>query len=170
MKKLTCIVINILLIGFIIFLLDLYCFSSHICFDWTKADGSNVFVNYFKYYRIAHESGFNFRKLEAERLFLSNRYSLPSEAPELNTFRPIENSDKDKSIVLYGCSYGYGMNLGNNETFSCHLGKYFPNYRIYNRALSGLSTTHILFQLKNHHSVKFENPKYFIYVFGYAGS
>jgi hypothetical protein len=88
-------------------------------------------------------------------------------------FRKLENPpeyDKNKSsILLYGCSYTYGVILKDNETFSYHLQK-ITKRLVYNRALQGYGIQHMLYLLENtiglfkQHSDYIE-PEIIIYTF-----
>ena len=63
-------------------------------------------------------------------------------------YRPIENENSKPEIVLFGCSFTYGDLLNDNETFSYQLAKE-TGYKVINRAKSGWSVQHMLFQLEN---------------------
>lgn len=80
-------------------------------------------------------------------------------------YRPIENPKVLKSVLIFGCSYAYGHSLFQNETFSHQLGK-ITGYRIYNRAISGCSAQHMLYQAENEDFYNLmPKPKYVIFVF-----
>ncbi len=86
-------------------------------------------------------------------------------------YRPIENkTSKELPIILFGCSYTYGTNLKDNETFSYQLAR-LTNRPVYNRAYGGWGVQHMLYQLTSSEELynmvqKFSKPpEYVIYTF-----
>ena len=81
-------------------------------------------------------------------------------------FRPVENIEsKKKPIIIFGCSFAYGRELKDNQTFSYKLGEYTKR-PIYNRAKSGWGVQHMYYQLTNEDFYKIvPKPEYIIYVY-----
>ena len=76
----------------------------------------------------------------------------------------LEYSDK-KPIVVFGCSFAYGYQLDKNQTFSHKLSA-LAHRTVYNRAFTGWSIQHMLYQTKL--PVLYKNinePEYVIYIF-----
>lgn len=51
-------------------------------------------------------------------------------------------------IHFFGCSFTYGYGVNDEETFAAITQKEWPNYRVYNHAVSGYGTVHSLLQLQ----------------------
>lgn len=81
-------------------------------------------------------------------------------------FRPVENEKSKKApIVLFGCSFTYGAELENNQTFSYKLAQK-TGRPVYNRGLNGLGVQHMLFQLQDKSFYEIiPKPEYVVYVF-----
>ena len=81
-------------------------------------------------------------------------------------FRPTENINSKKgAIVIFGCSFAYGMYLNADETFSYRLGK-MTLRPIYNRAMHGWAPKQMIYQLQNEKFYTIvPKPEYVIYVF-----
>ena len=70
-----------------------------------------------------------------------------------------------KPIILYGCSFVYGYQLDNNETFSKKLSEQSKR-PIHNYAISSSGIQNILFLMeRKNHFQEFEEPEYIIYTF-----
>lgn len=89
---------------------------------------------------------------------------------EIINFRPIligNNSDiktRNSPIVLFGCSYTYGWNLDNNQTFSYKLYKE-TGRTVFNFGLVGTGVQQTLFMLQNNILKCIPQPEYIIYTF-----
>ena len=97
---------------------------------------------------------------------LYNIYIL-GEMPEGKDFyRPVANkASSKKPILLFGCSFVYGIVIPEDRIFSEVLAKY-TDRPVYNRAYPGLSTNLMLYQLQNEDFYKIiPEPEYVIYVF-----
>lgn len=72
---------------------------------------------------------------------------------------------KKSPILLFGCSFAYGDGLDNKDTFSYKL-SHFTKHPVYNRAMQGWGTQHMLYQLKrNDFYNEIKTPEYVIYTF-----
>lgn len=82
------------------------------------------------------------------------------------TYRKVENvNSKSDSIVLFGFSSVYGLNLKPNETVSYNLAKYTKR-PIYNRAKPESSLNHMYYQLSSEDFYKIvKKPDYIIYFY-----
>lgn len=80
--------------------------------------------------------------------------------------RPTENTKSElPPIILFGCSFAYGDNLNEKQTFSNKLSK-ITNSPIYNLSLGGWSVANMLYQIENEQILKqIKEPMYVIYVF-----
>lgn len=83
-----------------------------------------------------------------------------------NKFRKQVNVESNKKpIIIFGCSFAYGENLKENQTFSYKIAMKTKR-PVYNRAMSSWSVQHMLFQLQNEIIFKNnEKPEFIIYVF-----
>ena len=86
--------------------------------------------------------------------------------PENGWGRPVEGLEYNKRpIVIFGCSYAYGYSLNNEQTFSYKLSK-LAKVPVYNRAWTGWSVQHMLYQTKLDEIYKqIPEPEYVIYVY-----
>ena len=95
--------------------------------------------------------------------------TLNNDEPMIN-FRPIligNSSDiitKKLPIVLFGCSYTYGWNLDNNQTFSYKLYKK-TGRTVFNFGIVGAGVQQTLFMLQNNILKCIPQPEYVIYTF-----
>lgn len=83
-------------------------------------------------------------------------------------FRKIAGSQflNRKPVVIFGCSFAYGVGLDEEQTFSYKLSEYLSR-KVYNRANSGWGPQDMLYQLSRddfYNTVK-EEPAAVIYVF-----
>lgn len=187
MKKISFIlIINIILIVFLFLIFDFFIYSYNIInFKNTLHDLSNrKYSEKFKIYKeilfnqnnfkhYIHDLSYNGYKENIEnykKTILNGQY-LSENNPDSHilenwkNYRPIENIQSDKNILIFGCSFAYGMFLKDNETFSHFLGK-LTEYNIYNRSHNGRSAQHMLYQLENKDLIKsLPKPDYVIYVF-----
>ena len=69
-----------------------------------------------------------------------------------------------KPIVIFGCSYAYGLGLDNEQTFSYKL-SHLTNRPVYSRAVAGWGFQHMLNQVRqDKFYVDVPEPEYAIYV------
>ncbi len=162
-KKLKIIVVNLLLFLFLFHVADFWATQHEKWYNWIYADTTNSQIfTYLKHYSEMHNYSFKYDKKETLKQLLSDNYN---STVSDNKFRPIENINADKSILVFGCSFAYGDGLENDETFSYNLGKELPEYRIYNRARGGWTTSQMLYQLENKDFSDIPNVKDVIYIF-----
>ena len=84
-----------------------------------------------------------------------------------NLIRPIENKNSELNpILIFGCSYAYGQNIKEDETFSHHIAKYVKN-PVYNFASGGWSIANTLYQTQKEPMLQQlkKEPVYVIYVY-----
>ena len=75
------------------------------------------------------------------------------------------NSYNSRPIVIFGCSYAYGYNLEQTQTFSYKLAK-LTKRPVYNQAYTGWGIQHMLYQSKLPDLYnKIKTPEYVIYIF-----
>ena len=86
--------------------------------------------------------------------------------PENNWGRPVVGLEYNKKpIVIFGCSFAYGFSLNNEQTFSYKLSK-LAKVPVYNRAWTGWSVQHMLYQTKLDEIYKqIPEPEYVIYLY-----
>lgn len=88
----------------------------------------------------------------------------------INHFRPVENEKSSENpIVIFGCSYAYGDNIGENKTFSHNLAKYTKS-PVYNFAMGGFGVQHLFYllnkkEMQNRYFNVIKEPKYVFYVY-----
>lgn len=165
MKKYKIILVNILIVLIVITVADFYAYSTNMCYEGMRKNESNMFKSYIRWFRSSHKYKIFFNKKVIDDIFLSNNYAKENDASKWNLFRPIENKEQNQSILLFGCSFAYGFRLENNQTFSYKLAKFVPNYAIFNRALTGSTTSQMLYQLQNYDFKEAKNVKAVVYVF-----
>ena len=69
-----------------------------------------------------------------------------------------------RPIVIFGCSFAYGLHLKYKETLSYKISEKMK-MPVFNRAIDGAGVQHMLWQLKNEKFLDtIKNPKYIIYV------
>ena len=106
--------------------------------------------------------------VEIEQNKISNLFRLQYKNPfsiNQENFRSptIINSNKC-SIILFGCSFAYGMYLSDKSTMQYLMSKYTQR-SIYNYALVGASPRETLYLLRNLNFDNIENPEYIIYTY-----
>ena len=86
--------------------------------------------------------------------------------PQFNYGRKPEGLQYSKKpIVIFGCSFAYGYNLQNEETFSYKL-SHLAKVPVYNRACSGWSIQHMLHQTRQDSFYDLiPEPQYAIYLY-----
>lgn len=72
---------------------------------------------------------------------------------------------KNKPIMLFGCSFAYGMWLNDNQTFAYKLSE-LTKRPVYNRAYTGWGIQQMLYQLnRKDFYTEVKEPEYIIYIF-----
>ena len=131
-------VYNLLLFTFFLFLLEFFVF----------------FIQFYKDEMFFHRQYSDYLT-DFKQQFI-NKYSIPNYDNlyfSIDEFRKPAiqhsvNDDKNKSVLLLGCSFTYGENLEDNETFSYILSQY-TGRNVYNLGLIGGSLREMLYILKN---------------------
>ncbi len=164
-KKLKIIFINLLLFILLFHIVDFY--ASIVCTsNWLyKVYKESKIIVYLRYYNLIHNYKLQYDKVYSDNFITCDKYSKSGDRPSWALFRPIENISVNKSIIIFGCSYAYGSDLANNDTFSYNLGMHLQSYKIYNRARNGWTTSHMLYQLENKDFSDVPNVKYVIYTY-----
>ncbi len=166
MKKIKILIINLLLFIILFHVADFWALLSSDVYDWSYNDSKVKIFRYIVKYRVHHKYSLNLNEIKLKKNLLNDVYVTQNDNSVLGKFyRPIENVNANKSILIFGCSFAYGEGLYNNETFSYNLGKLLPEYRIYNRAKGAWTTSHMLYQLENKDFSYLPNVKYVIYLF-----
>ena len=166
MKKIKILLLNLILFVILFHIADFYASQKAWHCDWIYKSCKNKIISYLKFYKKLHHYSFIYNKKWAAKQFLSNIYQESNKDNNISkSFRPVENKNADKSLIIFGCSYAYGLDFDKDETFSYRLGKLLPTYKIYNRAQSGWTTSHMLYQLENNDFSDITNVKYVIYTF-----
>lgn len=151
LKYLKLIVLNILL------LLIAVCLLEFILYNTTKQDLEKELSIKVE---MCKKSNINFKS----KISYSLRSPLYNYIIEKNFMRkPVGLNYKKGAIVLFGCSYTYGDGLEDTQTFSYKLSNYTKR-PVYNRAMLGWGTQHILYQLRRsdfYNEIK--PPEYVIY-------
>ncbi len=166
--KITGIVLgSVLLLLMVLYeLANFYCAMYSDQFSWFNSGVKNKVSFYLENRSCLFNNSLKFDKEKAAKDLLSDEYAEQNENVEdySGKFRPIENENADKSILIFGGSYAYGQNLASNTTFSHKLGKLLPNYMIVNRAKCLWTTSHMLYQIENKKFASL-NVKYVVYIF-----
>ncbi len=100
------------------------------------------------------------------RMLTYEKVIYPSYEERKARFRPVSigvNSNKP-SIAIFGCSFTWGSNLSDNETFSAVLSDY-TGRTVYNRGLYATGIPFLYYQLNDKNITnEIINPEYIIYV------
>ena len=81
--------------------------------------------------------------------------------------QPVGIKYKKKPIAVFGCSYAYGYNLEDNQTFAYKLSQKTKR-PVHNRAYTGYGIQHMLYQAeKKELYEQISEPEYVIYVYIY---
>ena len=84
---------------------------------------------------------------------------------KFNMRKPFGTQYKKEPIAVFGCSYAYGYKLKDEQSFGYKLSEYTKR-PVYNRAYSGLSIQHMLYQLEREDFYKeVPQPEYVIFVY-----
>lgn len=129
MKIIKYITINLLLVFFTIFLIELFLFTK----DYLSIEYEYKF-NWNNYFSEMHQ-----RYTNINRIIFKNSFRKP--------IIPQENSSSGLPIILLGCSFAYGEGLNEDENFSGVLSK-FTKRAIYNLARGGHSQKTSLYILR----------------------
>lgn len=81
--------------------------------------------------------------------------------------KPVGLNYKKKPIILFGCSFTYGMGLKDNQTLSYKLSE-LTKRPVYNRGYMGWGIQHMLYQVNRkdfYTDINIKEPEYIIYVF-----
>ena len=152
MKKVAiCVILNVIILGFLALTTDFMCYKIQVKQDYS---GWAIYTKFSDAYTFSPIKNF------------INKYNEFYENKKTNNwFRPDEiKKNKKKEIVLFGCSFTYGVGLKENETFSRKLSKY-TNRSVYNRGIPGCGTNHMLYMVEKGLSSNIKNPEYFIYIY-----
>lgn len=100
--------------------------------------------------------------------FYFNKYKSWDKIYEKTPFRPIEGVEysEKKPIIIFGCSFAYGSDLEDNQTFSYKLSNHLKQ-KVYNRAYLAWSVQNMLYQAKraDFYDIVQEEPDKVIYVY-----
>ncbi len=98
--------------------------------------------------------------------FIHKKFNVNYEIKQKKLFRPPHNiNSKQKSVIIFGCSFAYGLHLKPNQTFDYKLSKMVTR-PVYNRSMFGWGVQHMLYQFKNEHFYQeVKPPEYVIYVY-----
>ena len=85
--------------------------------------------------------------------------------PEIpHTRKPEGTNYKKKPVVVFGCSFAYGFDLENEQTFSYKL-SHLTKRPVYNRAVSGWGIQHMLNQVRQSDFYKdVPEPEYAVFI------
>ncbi len=113
-----------------------------------------------------HKDSFSLRKGHVGSIKEDRYFAISSFSMKGLSFRPVcAKHLKKRPIILFGCSYTYGVFLENNQTFSYKLSNY-TNRTVYNRGVAGTGLPFMYYQLKET-DIKKDIPdtEYIIYTF-----
>lgn len=154
MKKSITILISCTIFLLIFIIMDI------IFFYYIVFQEQNVYISQQKYINPKE-------KIFVPKYFIKlNKFKDEYESIIKNHLRPIQNQNsKEEPILIFGCSYAYGYVFDNSETISYIMSKY-SDRPIINRAISGWSIQHMLYQLRNdkQYFYSLKPPKYIFYV------
>lgn len=154
-------VVSIVIINFFIFLTLLICLDA-VIFYKNQAANYTSFTQFFEHYTDFYKEVL--RPKSQEELY--NQYILGEMKNGEDFYRPVANiNSKEKPIILFGCSFVYGILIPDDAIFSEVLAKY-TNRPVYNRARDGFGPSLMLYQLQNENFYKLiPEPEYIIYTF-----
>jgi len=151
MKRITKIIlVNITAVLAICLSAEFYCFK--------KADDKYPFlVSASKIHSMAID--------EAYDLLTAQDYALENSIDDFKFRRPVGINYKKKPIIVFGCSFAWGVRLNEHQTFYYKLSE-LTKRPVYNRAVSGWSVQHMLYQLKRKDFYEaVPAPEYIVYVY-----
>ncbi len=159
MKKISKIfLINIILITIAYFTADLICFAK-IVYNQKRTYVFNTPKLFIWYYLNTYKRFF-YTKKEYDKLFIEGDkyYYFQFRTPE-NTDSPL------KPILLMGCSFAYGSELEQNQSFMHKLAE-ITRRPIYNRAIAARGANEMLYQAQSEEFYSIvPEPEWLIYVF-----
>lgn len=148
-KIIKIILINITVIIFLLLILEIisFCYTQYLQFD--NLQKNNIPLENFNI-------KYKFKMIPYKEYYDSEIHS---------SFRkPIGTEYNKKPILIFGCSYAYGLDLKDNETFSYKLSKYTKR-PVYNRGICGGSIQHSILQAQDDTFYKeIKEPEYIIFV------
>ena len=151
-------IFKIFFINILIFVLILVCFE----FVLYKIDKDKE--PFFQLVKNLNSVKFNsnYDEIKKAKFFEQEKYGIP-----FKNFRsPVIYKEKsNKPVIVFGCSFAFGLGLKLNQTFHYKLSKLMKR-SVYNRALCAWGTQHMLYQLKqNDFYNEFPEPEYIIYLY-----
>lgn len=150
-KILLFLILNFLIFGFIFLLFEfgVYVFES----------------NRYSHLPYSQENKFRFLPYSLKIDSFDSFYNALKTDPNYSFRKPIGLEYKKKPVILFGCSYAWGVGLNLNQTFGSKLSK-LSNRPVYNRSFIAWSVQHMLYQLRKEPDLdKIKNPEFIIYTF-----
>lgn len=119
-------------------------------------------------------------RLNRQHYCFLTKYNLPPYSVNISTFDKYYNENKmsifrkpmglnynKRPVILFGCSYTYGTNLKENQTFSYKL-SHQSHRPVFNRGIGGWGVQHMLYQLQNDNELdKISDPEIIVFTFFY---
>jgi hypothetical protein len=99
------------------------------------------------------------------KLSLNNQWCYTQTSIKLR--KPLKKTNKDKIILIIGCSMVFGDYLEDNETISSQLQKHLPNYEVINLGIRAGSTQQQLELILSGHLDLFKNKEVILIYGGY---
>ena len=131
-------------------------------YDYQKQHSKQILKNYpFQSYTANYKSGFYNPSFQFFEKFFSNKdlkwYFRPFCTDKNNTKAP---------VIIFGCSYAYGWQLENNQTFHYKLSE-LTDRNVYNFSLSGCGIQHMFFFLENNIDglISGQKPEYAVFIY-----
>ncbi len=135
----------------------------------------NIFIfflidfSFYYVYLLKNERKYNFNeyikryKQDFKIILFDEVYRKKSETNYFRDFITNENTGKNP-ILIFGCSFGYGYLLNDEQSFSYKLSKY-TGRSVYNRSISSLGIQYFPYIMEHYNLEKeIKNPEYIIYV------
>ena len=143
------ILINIILITVVFIVAEIFCYLFSVYELYKNMKQNNIPLETINY-------RYNF-KMQSYDEYFQNSIK--------NSFRsPVGLNYTKKPILIFGCSYAYGLDLQEEETFSYKLSKYAKR-PVYNRGICGGSIQHSILQAQEDSFYnEIEEPEYAIFV------
>ncbi len=134
-------------------------------FIYSVCNYNNLVNRYSQEYKTPKERQFFYENHKPKFKYFSKISHFKYLLKNMN-FLTYIGTKKDKSILLFGCSFAYGAFLKDNETFAYKLSEK-SNRTVYNRALCAFGLGQMLYQATDenlYNSIK-DKPEYAIYVY-----
>ncbi len=148
-KILSCILVNVFFLFLIIVFFEIFTY------------GIDYFRFNLQHYRFGNK--YNLQPYNTKIRDFRDSYFQNHRNPNYIRYPSGLNYKSSQPIILFGCSFTYGTNLAQEETFASKLSKY-TRRPVYNRASGGWSLQQMVFQLKNDPDLDvIKNPKVIIY-------